>query len=372
MSVRDVVVVGGSTAGATAMRDLRRRGYEGPITLVDPSDGTNRPPLSKAVLRGDAADDSVLMDHSALDVTHVRAAAAGLDSQTQAVRTADGSEYRYDALVLATGSRARRLARPGQSGELVLRTLEDAQALRAALASVSTAVVIGGGFLGLEIATAAAKAGLSVSVVDPDPPLLRHLGPHLAEAIGRRVRDAGIAVHRSTAELVGDPVSAVLLGDGSRLEAEVVISCIGDDPVVDWLAGTDVHEPSGVLIDHEARTSAPGVWAAGDIARVRRGSGSVRAPFWANAVTQGRVVAASILGQEVEDPVVDPYFWTEVAGVSLKAVGPLPVDGAPRTLEDAGDGAGVFAWDAGPSVVALGVRRAVPRLRALCAELAGT
>ncbi|RYJ04815.1 MAG: ferredoxin reductase, partial [Actinomycetales bacterium] len=138
MTARSVVVVGGSTAGATAMRELRRDGHEGPIVLLDPADGTNRPPLSKAVLaRGDDAS-SVLMDHTSLGVEHVRASAVGLDADGRTVLDDQGRRHPYDALVIAAGSRARTLAAPGQDGELVLRTVEDAVALRARLGTAST------------------------------------------------------------------------------------------------------------------------------------------------------------------------------------------------------------------------------------------
>lgn len=368
MSPRDVVVVGGSTAGAAVLRELRSRGYEGRLTVVDPEPGTNRPPLSKAVLADADAEGSVLRDHAALDVEHVRAAASGLDHSARTLLTADGGAHPFDALVIATGSRARRIAAPGQEGELVLRTVEDARRLRERFAEASSALVVGAGFLGLEVATAAAKAGLRVTVVDVDPPLQRLLGTHLASSVCERAAALGIAFRRSGATLVGEPVRGVRLDDGEELAADVVVSCVGDEPVTDWLRDSGIELDRGVVIDDRARTSLDDVCAAGDVAAVRAGEHVVRAPFWANAVTQGRVAAASILGQSSEDPIVDHYFWTEVAGTAIKVVGPLPLEGEPRVLEDAGSGSGLLAWD--PStVVAYGIRRSVPRLRAALREL---
>lgn len=371
MSPRDVVVVGGSTAGATVLRELRSRGYEGRLTLVDPEPGTNRPPLSKAVLAGAAAEDSVLMDHSSLDVELVRARATAIDHADRTVSTDDGSTHRFDALVVATGSRARRIAAPGQTGELVLRSIEDARRVRERFADASTAVVVGAGFLGLEVATAAATAGLRVTVVDVDPPLQRLLGDHLATAICERATTLGIDFRRSGAVLMGDPVHGVRLDDGEELAAEVVVSCVGDEPVTDWLHGSGVEIDDGVVIDDHARTSLADVYAAGDVAAVRTPEGVVRRPFWANAVAHGRVAAATVLGQPVDTPIVDDYFWSEIAGVSLKVVGCLPVEGEPEVLEDAGSGHGLLAWGRS-TVVACGIRRSAPRLRAVLRDRASS
>ncbi len=368
MSPRDVVVVGGSTAGATVLRELRSRGYEGRLTLVDPEQGTNRPPLSKAVLADVSAEGSVQMNHTSLDVEHVRSEASGLDHPNRTLLTADGGAHAFDALVVASGSRARRIAASGQSGELVLRTVEDARRLRDRFAASSSAVVVGAGFLGLEVATAAAKAGLSVTVVDVDPPLQRLLGTHLAAAVCARATALGIMFRRSGAVLVGEPVSGVRLDDGEELLADVVVSCVGDEPVTAWLHGSGVELDRGVVIDGQAHTSLANVYAAGDVAAVRVDGAVVRGPFWANAVTQGRVAATSILGQAVDHPVVDPYFWTEIAGLAIKVVGPLPLEGEPRVLEDAGSGTGLLAWGSS-TVVALGIRRSVPRLRAALRDL---
>lgn len=368
MTPRDVVVVGGSTAGATVLRELRARGHDGRLTLVDPDAGTNRPPLSKAVLADASVERSVLMDHTSLDVEHVRTAAASLDHPGRTVLTSDGRAHPFDALVIATGSRARRIAAPGQSGELVLRTLEDACRLRERFAGAASAVVVGAGFLGLEVATAAAKAGLRVTVVDVDPPLERLLGAHLAAAVCERATALGIAFRRSGAVLLGEPVRGVRLDDGEELVADVVVSCVGDEPVTDWLRDSGLEIDRGVVIDDRTRTNLADVHAVGDVAALRVGDTVVRGPFWANAVTQGRVAAASIMGEQTDDPVFDHYFWTEIAGVAIKVVGPLPLQGEPRVLEDAGDGNALLAWGSS-AVVAYGIRRSVPRLRATLRDL---
>jgi 3-phenylpropionate/trans-cinnamate dioxygenase ferredoxin reductase component len=370
MTLDDVVVVGGSTAGSTFMRELRRRGFDKRLTLIDPERGTNRPPLSKAVLAGQVPDSSVLLDHSASDATHIRSRATTIDPATRRVTTAGGAVVPYDALVIACGSSARRLLPATRRGEMVLRTLNDAQRLRSRFAVSTSAVVIGGGFLGMEVATAAIRSGLVVTVVDPEPPLRRLLGDHLAADLVEQATSMGIQFRQSTARLLGDPVTCVQLDDGGVLEADVVVSCVGDIPETDWLAGSGLVTRHGIEIDSSTRTAVAGVFAIGDVAAVRSGDVVRRAPYWANAVTQARVAAAAVLGHEIDDPIVDEYFWTDVAGVSLKAVGNLPVVGSPRCLEDGGDGRGLFAWEPA-TVVALGVRRSVPKLREAARRLSG-
>jgi NADPH-dependent 2,4-dienoyl-CoA reductase/sulfur reductase-like enzyme len=339
-----VLVVGGSTAGSTALRKLRRRGFDGRLTLLDPLDGTHRPPLSKAVLADAAHEASVLMDLGSLDVVRVPSAAASLDVDARVVTDVDGAEHGYDALLVATGGRARRLA------------------------TAASVVVVGAGFLGLEVATAARRTAATVTVIDPEPPLVRLLGDHLATVLVGRATDHGITLRRSAVRLHGSPVRGVELDDGSVLEADVVVTCAGDVPETAWLEGSGVAGPQGVPVDASCRTRRDDVWAAGDVAAPVVDGASVRRPLWANAVTQGRVAAASMLGHEVDAPVLDDYAWTEVAGTSVKVVGRLPCSGTPRVLEESADGGRLLAFGT-DTVAAVGLRRPVPRLRRALAEL---
>lgn len=364
MRPRDVVVVGGSTAGATFMREVRRRGFDGRLVLLDPAEGTNRPPLSKGVLTKGDDPASVLMDHAPLDVEHVRSAARTVDLDRRLVLDHDGDAHPYDALVIASGSRARSIASSGQEGELLLRTTDDAVRLRARLERADSVVVVGAGFLGLEVATAAARAGAQVCVVDVDPPLRRLLGPSLADRLAERAASLGIEFRGGSVALHGNPVTGVRLADGTVLEADVVVSCVGDVPNTEWVADTDLGAPHGVEIDEHARTSRPDVFAVGDVAAVRRGPDAVRRPFWANAVAQGRVAAASVLDESPPCGITDDYFWTEIAGVSLKAVGALPLSGEPEVLEEGDDDSSILAWG-DQAVVAYGMRRSLPQLRTL-------
>jgi 3-phenylpropionate/trans-cinnamate dioxygenase ferredoxin reductase component len=363
-----VVVVGASLAGTSTAHELRRLGYQGDLHLVASEPGCNRPPLSKVGLRVGATPDDLALPGGQPDVQEHRVDAVGLDPAGQQVLLADGRTLGYDAVVVATGARARSLAGVGQSGELLLRTARDAERLRARLDGSRTAVVVGAGFLGVEVASACVARGLRVTLVDLEPPLLRLLGPWLAARAHERLRRAGVDVRISPAELVGDPVQAVRLADGSVLHADVVVTCAGDRPETGWLAGTCLNDPRGVLVDERGQTALPSVYAAGDVTRTATAGGTHRRPFWSNAVAQGKATAHGVLHLPAPDRATDDYFWTELLGEPVKVVGELPLVGDPEVLEEqaAGD---VLRWPDGDgwSVVAWGLKRPVPRLRALAA-----
>ncbi|MBG6096885.1 NAD(P)/FAD-dependent oxidoreductase [Nocardioides luteus] len=369
-----VVIVGESIAGLTAARELRRRGYAGSLTMIgrDPEGAYARPPLSKEVLREATYEAHLSYSHADLDLAHVRSAAVGLDASSRTVTTADGRFVPYDALLIATGADARRLARPAQTGELVLRTLADARLIRRRIECARSAIVVGAGFLGLEVASACSACGVEVTVVDSELPLLRHLGPFVSEHVGAHLTRHGVRLIQAAGHvhLVGDPVTGVALPDGSTQSADLVITCAGDVPAVAWLSGTGLADSLGVAIDEQCSTSIPGVYAAGDVAYLTPGTGerASRAPFWSNAVAQGKVAAASILGEPRPHPPKDDYFWTEILGLPIKVVGPLPVNGDPTSIEgdvDAGDA--VLRWESSgaPTVVAYGRKIPVGRLRTM-------
>lgn len=377
MTALPIVVVGESIAGCTAVRELRALEYDGEIVMIgaDPDWGYARPPLSKHVLSSDDAESSG-WDLSALDVTEMRGRATGLDVDTRTVVVDDGRTVEYDKLIIATGAQARRIAAPEQSGELVVRTLADARALRTRLSSASSALVVGAGFLGMEIASACVRRGVEVTIVDVEAPLERILGPFLSEAITARTAAEGGTVIRAEGPvtLSGNPIDGVILSDGTAIHADLVVSCVGESPVTDWLEGTGIAGGAGVEIDRACSTAVPDVFAAGDVTHFRDASDRPqRGPFWSNAVAQGKVAAASALGLPGRCEPVDDYFWTEVLGLSIKVVGPLPLEGEPQVLEGSvEEGSALLQWDHGngnpggrKTIVAYGIRKSVGKLRAM-------
>lgn len=370
-----VVIVGEAIAGLSAARELRRRGYDGTVTMVgeEPEGAYARPPLSKDVLRDAAAEANLAYPHADLDLQHIRSRAVGLDTTARVVTTADGRAVAYGALLVATGASARRLAAPGQRGERVLRTLADARAIRDGISRARTVLVVGAGFLGMEVASACVSSGVDVTVVDTEPPLRRLLGSYLSErltdhAARHRVRVLNVD---GPVRLAGDPVDGVVLSDGTILTADLVVTCAGDVPAIGWLPGTGLADPLGVAIDDRCATAIPGVFAAGDVAYLRRGEGEAarRAPYWSNAVAQGKVAAASILGEPSGQRPTDDYFWTEILGLPIKVAGPLPGDDHPASVEGDPDlGDAILRWEnpgAASTVVAYGRKVPVGRLRAM-------
>ncbi|WP_406430541.1 FAD-dependent oxidoreductase [Streptomyces sp. NBC_00631] len=375
MTARSVLIVGESLAGTTAARELRSLGHTGPLTIIgaERHGAYSRPPLSKAVLKDPSADDVLAQGLDGLDVDIVRSAAIAADTSRRTVTTTDGREFRYDALIIATGAQARRLAAPGRRGEIVLRTLDDARALRRRLETAASAIVIGAGFLGMEVASACAARGIPVTVLDVDRPLERILGGYVSAAITAHAEAYGIRCEQTSGFVTpaGNPMRGVTLPDGTKLSADLVVTCAGETPCTDWLAGTGLDDPLGVGIDHTCATRVPEVFAAGDVTYLRADDSGPerRAPFWSNAVAQGKVAAASALGLPPSGPPYDDYFWTEVAGLALKVVGPLPPTGEPATVDGSVEnGRALLTWkhpDGRSTVIAYGMRKPVTALRAL-------
>ncbi|MDJ0005751.1 FAD-dependent oxidoreductase [Rhodococcus fascians] len=369
-----IVVVGDSIAACTAVRELRARGHEGPLTMIGAdADGCYaRPPLSKHVLKGEAAEAET-WDLSDLGIEAIGNRAVSVNAEAHTVTTAAGTDVAYDRLIVATGAAARRIAAPGQRGETVLRTFDDVRALRPKLDAAQTAIVVGAGFLGMELASACVSRGIAVTVVDVDPPLTRLLGTYLSDAITARAEAASVEFLRadSPVTLTGKPVTGIEFA-GRTLDADVVVTCAGDVPETEWLNGTGIADDRGVAIDERCATAVPDVFAAGDVAYSRAGSG--RAPFWSNAVAQGKVAAASALGLEPTCAPADDYFWTEILGLSIKVVGPPPLLGNPTVLEGSvDDGSALLQWnheDGRTTIVAYGMKKAVGLLRRLARDSA--
>lgn len=339
----NIVVVGASVAGVRAAQSLRELGYDGDITMIGEETGTpyDRPPLSKAFLSGDVqTDDLALLDPQELDALRARwmlgRCADSLDERTVRVGT---ESIPYDGLVIATGARARRLSfgDGAASAVHVLRTLADAQALRVALPAARRVVIVGGGFIGTEIAsTTAREFGANVTLVEPAGlPLSSRLGPVSAGLWSRVARRHGIDVRPGVGvtDVAGnDPGGCqVRLSDGSSTTADLVVLGVGAQPNVEWLAGSGVELDNGVLTDGWGRTSLPRVVAAGDVARFTYGANRRRVEHWTNARDMPVVAVRALLGSvsgldpgRAHDRV--PYVWTDQFGVTVQVCGEVDPD----------------------------------------------
>lgn len=374
--MRDIVIVGGSIAAVTAADTLRQFGHEGGITVLSAEKHAPyvRPPLSKAVLKGTEAPETVAIAGAGDDwALRLDARAVGVDPERARVRLEDGEEVPYDGLIIASGARARRIL--ADSSESTIRDMDDALGLQSRMASARSMIVVGGGFLGMEVASTAQSLGLSVTVIDMIPHLERQFGPYLAERMTTAARERGVRllVEPSGVTLVGgDPITGVLTGDGVLHEADIVISAVGDVPNVEWLAGTGWASPAGVLTDRRTRV-APGVVAIGDVAIVPDGVSDTprRTPHWNAAIDQARVGAAALLtGDEAAPYAPRPYFWTDQWGLDMKICGSIG-EGSPEYVEGSWeDGTAVirFHGEVGPvAAVSVNRRMPIPALRKLAA-----
>jgi NADPH-dependent 2,4-dienoyl-CoA reductase/sulfur reductase-like enzyme len=361
---RRIVIVGNGIAGLTAADTLRAEGYDGELTVVgeEPRPAYSRPALSKALLR----DEADLTSHQLPPATHgatelLGTRATGVDLERRRLLI-DGDVLPYDALVVATGCRPRRLGGEG-SRELTLRTLDDALALRSRIASAPSVVVVGGGPLGMEIASGCLEAGCAVTLVSQGRPLATQLGRHLAEVVVVAAIARGLRIVETAAAAVDDR-TRVLLAEGPVLEADLVVTAAGDVPNTEWLASSGLMRGGVLQVDAHGRLR-PGVVAAGDVAAFPTPEGPRRLPLWTSAIEQSKVAAAGLVrGEEGPEFAHLPYFWTEQFGLSLKAVGDLPFAGEPQVLEgDVAGGSALLRWEG--AAAALNYRIPIPRLRRL-------
>ena len=320
-----VVIVGASAAGIATAEALRGRGFEGRITLIgdEPYLPYDRPPLSKQLLAGSEDFDFVRLTtaqacaDASLDL-HLGHRATRLDSAKRTVFLEGGEALGYDSLVIATGVRPRQLpAAEGLSNTFTLRGYEDAVLLRGKLTEGARVVIVGAGFIGLEVAATAAKKGCVVDVIEPAPSaLLGRFPGELAQRIEDKHRAAGVRFHFGSlvqtwnASEAGE-LESVTLADGTQLPAEVALIGIGTIPAVDWLEGSGLTLENGVVCNDRG-LAADNIYAVGDVAnwyhpRVRR---NLRVEHRLSAGEQAQVVAADLTGSEA--PELDlPFFWTD-------------------------------------------------------------
>jgi apoptosis-inducing factor 3 len=327
-----IVIVGGGAAGDSAAATLRREGYAGPVTVIDadPNAPYDRPNCSKDYLAGNAPEDWLPLRPAGFDrelglerLTARRVAA--LDPRGRRVRLDDGSTRGFGALLLATGAAPVRLDDGVvQAGARVfyLRTLADSRAIIAAAAAARRAVVIGTSFIGLEVAASLRTRELEVHVVGPDQvPLGRVLGPELGGFVRRLHEEHGVVFHlgRRPREVTA---ASVILDDGARLDADLVVAGIGVLPNVELAESAGLDVDHGVLVDERLRTSAPEIYAAGDIARFPdpRSGERIRVEHWVVAQRQGVAAACSMLGINGRYDAV-PFFWSQHYDVPIAYVG---------------------------------------------------
>ncbi|WP_245980076.1 NAD(P)/FAD-dependent oxidoreductase [Streptomyces diacarni] len=351
--LRRVVIAGASAAGLSAAETVRREGFAGTVTLVGQERHLpyDRPPLSKQVLTGTwPAERTALRtadDLKALGIDlRLGTAAAALSPTARTVTLADGTDLGYDALIIATGVSPRRLPWCGTPGVHVLRDLQDALALRQRLAAGRRLVVVGAGFLGSEVASAARSLDVDVTLVEPAAVPLAHavghqVGAHLAEVH----RDHGVDLRLGTqvADIAAGAgrVTGVRLTDGTLLPADDVLVAVGSEPNTAWLRGSGLRLSDGVVCDAYS-AAAPGVYAAGDVARWHHPlfDTCLRVEHRTNAAEQGMAVARNLLRPEQAKPFTPvPYFWSDQHGRKIQAYGHLRGHGEARVVEgDPADG----------------------------------
>jgi 3-phenylpropionate/trans-cinnamate dioxygenase ferredoxin reductase component len=334
-TLRSIVIVGASLAGAKAAETLREEGYDGRLVLIgdEPERPYERPPLSKDYLRGEAGLDKVYVheagfydDHAIELRSGTRATAIDLDGRT--VGLADGERLEWDRLLLAVGAEPRRLAAPGADldGVLYLRSLADCDRLRATLGGGGRLVVVGAGWIGSEVAASARQLGLEVTVLERlAVPLENVLGPTVGRLYADLHRERGVELLTGVEveALEGDGrVERVRLADGRAIDCSAVVVGIGVVPRTGLAEAAGLAVGDGVLVDANLRTSAPEVYAAGDVASAlhpfygRR----VRVEHWANALNQGPVAARNMLGREEPYDRL-PYFFSDQYDVGMEYSG---------------------------------------------------
>lgn len=334
--LRRIVVVGASLAGLRAAETLRDRGFDGELTLIgeEPHRPYDRPPLSKQVLQGTWEPERTFFrqkdgyDALALDM-RLGVRATSVDLWARRVTLADATLVDYDRLIIATGARVRTLSGLApRAGLLVLRSLDDAIALRRELMHATRVAIVGAGFIGLEVAASCRARGVHVTVVESLPvPLSSVLGPTLGEMLAALHRDQGVDLRTgvTVTDVFGESrVAGVGLSDGSRIDADVVVVGVGVTPNTEWLDQSGLTLDNGVVCNGSGE-AAPNVYAAGDVARVanRWHGDSARIEHWTNAVEQAVHAAENALAGPGESTSFSsvPYFWSDQYDRKIQFVG---------------------------------------------------
>lgn len=363
------VIAGGGLAGAKAAEALRGQGFDGRIVLAAEEDirPYERPPLSKEYLQGKAGRDKVFVHpRDWYDANHVElllgTAVTGIDRSRREVTLSGGGRLAYGRLLLATGSEPRRLPLPGgdADGVLYLRKVGDSDRIRDTFATASRVLIIGAGWIGLEVAAAARIAGVDVTIVETaELPLLQVLGPQVAPVFAGLHREHGVDLRLGVrvAEITasGGKATGARLADGTRIGADAVIVGIGAVPQTRLAEAAGLEVRDGVVTGASLRTSDPAIYAAGDVANAFHPllGTHIRVEHWANALHQPETAAAGMLGRDAAYDRV-PYFYTDQYDLGMEYAGYAGPGGYDRVIfrGDAGQREFIAFWLSGGRVVA--------------------
>jgi 3-phenylpropionate/trans-cinnamate dioxygenase ferredoxin reductase subunit len=373
-----VLIVGGGVAAQRCAFALRKGGFEGELTMISAEEEPpyDRTLLSKEMLRGASGEPCRSLQPAAaysergVDL-RLGIVAIGLDVEAQLVALSDGAELEYDQLVICSGGRPVLPAALACPGVLLLREAADLEALHAQLEEVTRLAIVGGGFIGGEVASSAVARGLDVTLIEAAP---QPLAPVLGEEVGARLaelhRANGVDVVAGTAVegIAGrDGGFELTFAGGCVLQSEAVVVGVGMTPAVDWLEGCEIRIDDGIVTDANCRTEVPNVLAAGDCARWwnPRYETLMRVEHWDTAARHGAAAAASVLGHDEPFAPV-PFFWSDQHGVKFQSVGYAP-DWDELEVED-GEAPGSFvaryrARDRLIAVFAAGQPKTIARAR---------
>ena len=349
-----VVIIGAGQAGAALAAKLRALGHQGPITMIgeEPSPPYQRPPLSKAYLMGEMEEERLWLRapdfyaENAIDL-RVGQKVTSIDPATKTV-TVGGETIPYDQLALTTGSTPRRLpaAIGGDlAGVYTVRSLADVDAMRAEFQPGRRAIIVGGGYIGLEAAAVAAKLGLEVTVLEMAPRILQRVAaPETSAFVGALHREKGVTLMEDTGldRLLGETrVTGARLKDGRELPADFVIAGVGVTPNDQLAAAAGLSIDNGIATDTRGRTSDPAIWAAGDCASFPYGDSRIRLESVGNAIDQAEAVAANMLGAD-QPYQAKPWFWSDQFDLKLQIAGLNT--GYDHIVTRAGEGGATSFW----------------------------
>lgn len=334
MSSQRIVIVGGGLAAVRTAQMLRDLGHDGEVRILSAESELpyDRPPLSKDYLRGDTPDSGIeLLDPTAYQEREIALdlgrKVVSLDTSARTVADADGQEVGYDQLVVATGAPARTLAvLDGREAVFALRTAEDSRRLAAAIREQQRIAIVGGGFIGLEVAATARTQGCPVTVIEAQSaPLLNAVGPEIARWLQERHTAHGVSFRCgcsvTAAEVAPGGGEQLRLSDGSKVDADAVVVGVGVKREIDWLSDAGLEVDDGLVCDASGRTSDPAVFGVGDIVCHRTNRGLLPVGHWTAAVNSTRRAAHALLGLPAPPMPEDGYFWSNQYDLRLQFVG---------------------------------------------------